>query len=244
MQRQVEFVYELMTRHPVTLSADDPLSVARDVMRLGRIRHVPIVDDSGKIEGILSDRDLGCGALLRACGIDVRMERHALARITAREVMAHRISTTTPQASLADAARQMNERKISCLPVIENEIVVGVLTAHDFVLALIDPSAKFESEVVGEALKGDPSDWQSLEDEYQRLRTIRDELRVQIQLATMEVRDGFEQAELRWAELERHLAEHAKESDESLDDAARIGRNFVKETRILYDELRQKLGRH
>lgn len=238
------FVYDLMTRHPVTLSTTDRLTVASDVMRLGRIRHLAVLDEGGELAGVLSDHDLACGPLLRACGIEPSMEQRILERVHVGEVMARRVSTTTPETPLREAAREMNRRKISCLPVVENDVVVGMLTEHDFVVALVDPDENPSVDPHEGAPPSIESDWQKLERECDRLRTIRDELRVQLQLATMEARDGFELAEWRWAELERHLVQLRSAGGESLEEAARVGRNFVKETKALYEDLRTKFETH
>jgi signal-transduction protein with cAMP-binding, CBS, and nucleotidyltransferase domain len=52
-----EIISEIMMGSPVTLKPDDTLDLANDIISLGRIRHIPIVDD-GKLIGIISDRDL------------------------------------------------------------------------------------------------------------------------------------------------------------------------------------------
>lgn len=245
MKTPIRYVHELMTRRPAMLTVSDDLTIASDVMRLGRIRHLPVANENGKLEGIVSDRDVACGALFKACGIDDATERSLLARIDVREVMSRRVRTTTPDTLLADAAREMNRQKISCLPVLENDVVVGVLTERDFVAALVDPEATTGSFADAGRAEEAPGDlaWRGLEAECDRLRAIRDELRVQLQLATMEAKDGFELAEQQWVDLERRLTEASGSDEEALEQAARIGRNFVKETHALYEDLRSKLER-
>ena len=239
MSHPVQYVHELMTRHPATMSVGDDLAVASDIIRLGRIRHLPVVDDAGQVVGMLSDRDLACGALFRACGIDSAMERRILKRIEVAEVMAKRVISTTPHTPLSEAASQLNRRKVSCLPVIENEIVVGVLTERDFVIALVDPHAKTEPEA--EEVTQEACSWEALEKTCDHLRMIRDELRVQLHLAAMEAREAFEDAEDRWGDLELHLKELRRSEDEPVEETARVCRNFAKEMRVLYDDLQAKI---
>ena len=61
-------VQDLMSTDVATLQRNDKLSIADDVMRLGRIRHLPVVDEDGRVVGVLSQRDLFRGALATALG--------------------------------------------------------------------------------------------------------------------------------------------------------------------------------
>jgi CBS domain-containing protein len=102
-------------------------------MRLGRIRHLPVLDDDGQLAGILSQRDLFRGALARALGYGARAQQKLLGQLLVKEVMTNHPVTIGPDAPLADAARLMLERKIGCLVVVEDGRVAGILTESDFV---------------------------------------------------------------------------------------------------------------
>ncbi len=56
-----------------------------------------------------------------------------LSSVVVKEVMTEPVITTTPDTTLADAARIMSDRKIGCLPVVEQGALVGILTEGDFV---------------------------------------------------------------------------------------------------------------
>ena len=127
-------VRDVMTREVATLNRNDELSLADDVMRLGRIRHLPVVDEStGEVAGVISQRDLFAGALARAFGYGSVAQRRVLKTIVVKEVMTTEVVTATPDMSLRDAARLMLERKIGCLVVVEDGKLVGILTESDFV---------------------------------------------------------------------------------------------------------------
>jgi CBS domain-containing membrane protein len=136
-------VRDLMTTDIVTLERNEKLLVADDVMRLGRIRHLPIVDEDGKLAGILSQRDLFHSGLMRALGYGSHAQRQALDMVDVKEAMRTEVVTTTPDTPLRDAARTMQERKIGCLVVIEGEQIAGILTESDFV--------KFVAETAGQS---------------------------------------------------------------------------------------------
>jgi acetoin utilization protein AcuB len=123
-----------MSHEVVTLQRNDQLSLADDLMRLGRIRHLPILDDDGEhLVGILSQRDMFRGALARALGFGDRGHRKVLDTLAVKEVMTTEVVTTGPHSPVAEAARVMLERKIGALPVLQDGKLVGILTESDFV---------------------------------------------------------------------------------------------------------------
>jgi CBS domain-containing protein len=122
-----------MTRDVVTLERNDKLLVADDLMRLGRIRHLPVVDEDGRLAGIVSQRDLFHSGLIKALGYGSHAQRQALDMVVVKEAMRSEVVTTTPEAPLRDAARLMLERKIGCLVVLDGQQIAGILTESDFV---------------------------------------------------------------------------------------------------------------
>jgi CBS domain-containing protein len=126
-------VRDLMSSEVVTLRRNDQLSIADDVMRLGRIRHLPVLDDDERLVGIVSQRDLFRGALARALGYGVHAQQKLLGQLLVKEVMTNDPITIAPDAPLAAAARLMLERKVGALPVVEGDRLVGILTESDFV---------------------------------------------------------------------------------------------------------------
>ena len=129
-------VRDLMTKEVVTLNRNDKLSVADDVMHLGRIRHLPVLDDdSGVVVGIISQRDLFRGALARWLGYGEYAQQKLAKQLVVQEVMTHDVVTTEAAAAIEDAAKVMLERKIGCLVVLEEGRLVGILTEGDFVKA-------------------------------------------------------------------------------------------------------------
>jgi len=122
-----------MTRDVVTLDRNDKLLVADDLMRLGRIRHLPVVDEEGRLAGIVSQRDLFHSGLIKALGYGSHAQRQALDMVVVKEAMRSEVVTTTPDTPLRDAARVMLERKIGCLVVLDGQQIAGILTESDFV---------------------------------------------------------------------------------------------------------------
>ena len=127
-------VRDLMTADPTTLKRNDKLTLAEDIMRLGRVRHLPVLDDDGKtLVGIVTQRDLFRDALAQALGYGKDAQRKLLDSLAVNDVMTSEVVTVRPDASLVYAARVLTERKIGCLPVVEDGRLVGILTEGDFV---------------------------------------------------------------------------------------------------------------
>jgi len=126
-------VRDLMTSEVTTLRRNDKLSIADDVMRLGRIRHLPVLDEDDQVVGIVSQRDLFRGALARALGYGAHAQQKLLDQLIVKEVMTNDPVTIAPDAPLAEAARLMLQQKIGALVVVEDGRIAGILTEADFV---------------------------------------------------------------------------------------------------------------
>lgn len=126
-------VRDVMRKTVKTLGRNDQLSLADDVMNAVRVRHLPVLDEDGQLCGILSQRDMFRGALAQALGYGTAAQQKMLSMLRVKEVMTTEVVTTRPDATLAEAATIMIERKIGCLPVIDGDRLVGILTESDFV---------------------------------------------------------------------------------------------------------------
>jgi CBS domain-containing membrane protein len=83
--------------------------------------------------GILSHRDLFRGALLRSLGYGQRAEQKLLDSLAVKDAMRDEVVTISPKSTLSDAANLMLSNKIGCLPVVEGERLVGIISEADFV---------------------------------------------------------------------------------------------------------------
>jgi CBS domain-containing protein len=133
MQNQEATVGELMTPAVLTVEQNQKLTTADDVMRLGHVRHVLVVDEEGALQGVVSQRDLFLSGLLRALGYGSRAKEQALENLRVKDAMKTVLVTTTRETTLESAAGLMRDNNVGCLPVIEAGRLVGILTEGDFV---------------------------------------------------------------------------------------------------------------
>jgi CBS domain-containing protein len=100
---------DLMTPNPATLDRNETLDLPDAIMNLGRIRHMPVVED-GKVVGVLSQRDLFRSALIAALGFGRKTTGTLIKTIQVKEVMSQDVITIAPNASVKEAARVMIEK--------------------------------------------------------------------------------------------------------------------------------------
>jgi CBS domain-containing membrane protein len=118
-----------------TMFVDETMDLANTILTLARIRHLPVVDREGKLKGVLSQRDL-----LRAFA-DVYKHggsERDQDRISVASIMTNEVTTVGPDDPALEAAEIIWENKFGCLPVVENDRVVGILTESDFVRSAIE----------------------------------------------------------------------------------------------------------
>jgi len=131
-------VRDLMDRDVKTLNHNDKLTIADELMRMDRIRRLPVIDDEEELVGIVSQRDLFRSALARALGYGERAQQRLMDQLLVKEVMTKPVQTIGPDAPIAEAARLMRDKKIGCLLVTQGERIVGILTEGDFVRHLVN----------------------------------------------------------------------------------------------------------
>jgi CBS domain-containing protein len=141
-------VAEVMTPNPIAVNPQTPLQEAIKLLAEKKISNLPVIDDAGKLAGILSDTDL----MWQEAGVDpppyfmfldsviylqnpARHEKevHKALGQTVAEVMSDKPVTITGDRSLKQAAHLMNEKKIGCLIVVEDDRAIGIITRGDII---------------------------------------------------------------------------------------------------------------
>ncbi len=133
-------VKEVMVKEVATLDVHDELSLADDIMRLGRIRHLPVMDGV-RLVGIVSERDLFRSSLAQALG-GGQTSRELMKTVRLDEIMVREIVTISPELDLCQAVKIMVDKKIGCLPVVDQDRLVGLLTETDVMLQYLNSCGK------------------------------------------------------------------------------------------------------
>ena len=117
-------VEQFMVTDLFTVRPEDTIDLAANLMHWKHVRHVPVEDSEGRLVGIISHRDL-----LELFAVE-RTHNHS--ELTVRDVMKRQPITVAPDTPTLDALLVMRERNIGCLPVVRDDRLVGIITAHDF----------------------------------------------------------------------------------------------------------------
>ena len=126
-------VRDAMTREVVTLGPEASAGEALGVCREKGIRHIPIVEE-GRLIGLVSDRDLRDVSPPRGG----RDQENTLGWVRVRDIMSTDLVTIGPLDTIDHVAREIYERKIGCLPVVDGRELVGIITSQDMMRTMIE----------------------------------------------------------------------------------------------------------
>lgn len=124
---------DLMCGDLITLQENETLDLADEVMRLARIRHLPVTDTEGHLTGLVTHRDLLRAQVSALAGLGSEETRKIERTIAVARIMNRGITTVSPGTPALDVARLMRDNKFGCLPVVDGGKLVGIITEADFV---------------------------------------------------------------------------------------------------------------
>lgn len=129
-------VNDCMTRHPIMISPSAKAAEAQKIMSENKIRHLPVVGSGKRLKGLITRQRLALKPDLLG-SLNVWEISRYLADLTVDKMMLKMPSvvTITSDRTVERAARMMTENKIGCLPVIEANVVVGIITETDLLQA-------------------------------------------------------------------------------------------------------------
>lgn len=130
------FVRDCMTANPITIAKDTPIFHALEIIKRRKIRHLPVTRE-GRLAGLVTERGLLKVSPSPASTLSVYELNYILAKVTVAEAMIKNPITVSPGIPIEEAALLMRDHKVGCLPVVEDDRLVGILTQTDMVEALV-----------------------------------------------------------------------------------------------------------
>jgi len=134
-----------MTEPPITVGPTNPLRDVIQLMERKEIRHVAVIEGSGRLLGLISHRDVLRSQEGSLSGSPSNEQAHMNRWIEARWVMTKEVRTVYPETPALEAALTLRSHGYGCVPVVEEGRLVGMLTDSDFVeyaiQTLSDPGA-------------------------------------------------------------------------------------------------------
>lgn len=131
-------VKEQMTPDPFTVALGTSVPDALRLMRERKVRRLPVVDASGKLVGIVSEKDLLYASASPATSLNVWELNALLSRLIVDKFMARKVITVSEETPLEEAARIMADSKIGGLPVMRGGTMVGIITETDVFRTLLE----------------------------------------------------------------------------------------------------------
>ena len=125
-------VQDLMSNDVLSIREDESIAKARAMMNVARIRHVPVVDKQGDFVGLITHRDILAVTVSRLADITPEVQADLDENVRARDIMNNDVRTVEPDTTLLDAAKILLRHKYGCLPVLQGERLVGMITEADF----------------------------------------------------------------------------------------------------------------
>lgn len=133
------YVKDNMTRNPFTIGLNQSVSEAVDIMSASKIHRLPVVDQKGKLIGLVTESLIASNTPNNSSSLSVYELNYLLNKLQIKDVMIKEPVTIGPDALLEEAATKLLEKKIGCLPVVdENNQLLGIITHDDIFKAFID----------------------------------------------------------------------------------------------------------
>jgi CBS domain-containing protein len=119
-----------MRTNVVTIPAEDSLWIVKEIMEFGDTRHLPVVR-LGELVGVVSQRDLLRASLSNVMGLPANEQKVFLEGVKISEVMSTPPISVDRNETVQGAARTMAQKKIGCLPVLDDGKLIGIVTETD-----------------------------------------------------------------------------------------------------------------
>jgi acetoin utilization protein AcuB len=127
-----------MTRNPITITPDVTVPEAQAIMRREKVQRLPVLDNNGRLVGIVTSLDLIHASPSPATSLDIYEMHYLLSKLKVEKVMTRQVITVTEDLPIEEAARIMVDNKISGLPVMRGDVLVGIITETDLFKLFIE----------------------------------------------------------------------------------------------------------
>lgn len=131
-------VRDFMTKNPIYTNPKELISNVKSTMDREQITKVPVLDDSGKLIGVITKTDLKKTMPSNATTLDIYELSYLLSKMTVEKVMKKNPITIQKDATIEEAAKLMAEKGISSVIVMDGEVLAGILTKSDLFKAVVD----------------------------------------------------------------------------------------------------------
>lgn len=133
-------IQSIMSRRVVTVELDDSLEVVKQIFDQMKFHHLLVVDEEGKLCGVISDRDLLRAVSPFIGSLSEQSRDLATLRKRVHQIMSRKPVTLGPEQGLEEATRALLEHRVSCLPIVDRAFrPIGIVSWRDLLKHLKAP---------------------------------------------------------------------------------------------------------
>lgn len=132
------YVKDKMSKNPYCISADTSISKALEAMSANDFHRLPVVDKNNNLIGLITEGMISERTPSQATSLSIYELNYLLSKTNVEEIMCKDVKTIYPDALLEEAAVKMRTYDIGCLPVVENNKVIGIITQNDIFSAFVE----------------------------------------------------------------------------------------------------------
>jgi acetoin utilization protein AcuB len=131
-------VKDRMTPNPTTVTTETSLKEALDLVRSKPFRHLPVVDGEGKLAGIVTEKSLVYASPTPTTTLSVFEVDYILSRTNIGQIIQGEVVAVDPDLPIEEAARIMVDHRFGCLPVVENDELIGIISDTDIFRVFVE----------------------------------------------------------------------------------------------------------
>ncbi len=127
-----------MTRNPVTATPDMSIAEASSLMKQEKVHRLPVLDKDKKLVGLLTEKDILYASPSPASSLSIHEMAYLLSKLTVKKLMSKNVVTINKDTTVEEAARMMVDQDLSCLPVLEGDKLIGIVSKSDMFKILLE----------------------------------------------------------------------------------------------------------
>jgi acetoin utilization protein AcuB len=127
-----------MTPNPVTITTDTNLKEALDLIRSKPFRHLPVLNNEGRLVGVVTEKSLVYASPTSATSLSVFEVDYILSRTKVGQIIGGPVIAVEPDLPIEEAARMMIDHRIGCLPVVEGDKLIGIISDTDIFSVFVE----------------------------------------------------------------------------------------------------------
>ena len=131
-------VKRMMMTKPITTTPETSIVDIAGILKENHIHRLPVLDKKNKLVGVITEKDILHATPSPVSSLSVYEMPYMLSKLKVADLMSKNVQTVSPDTTVEEAAKIMVEGDLSCLPVVEDEELVGIVSKSDMFRVLYE----------------------------------------------------------------------------------------------------------